>query len=246
MILGLTQKIIGSTTDSYAYMYDSLGNITAINRSGYEPLSYTYDAQNQLIKVIEGDFRYEYAYDTYGNLLSVKMYEDAIDEWLSTNTYTYGDSQWLDRLTAFNGHVIIYDEIGNPLTYYNGSDYTFAWNGRELAVAEKGSVTTTYKYGADGLRTQKKVGSTTYNHYYADGLLIRQTWGTNYMDFLYDESNYSCSTSQPIAHTDYTKFQILYKCCIAFIENLFLKKEKIFEHLRDFCQIILMCIQLRR
>ena len=38
------------------------------------------------------------------------------------------------------------------------------------------------------MRTQKTVGSTVYNYYYADGLLIRQTWGTNYMDFLYDES----------------------------------------------------------
>ena len=45
-----------------------------------------------------------------------------------------------------------------------------------------------YPYGADGLRTQKTVGNTVYNYYYADGLLIRQTWGTNYMDFLYDES----------------------------------------------------------
>ena len=49
-------------------------------------------------------------------------------------------------------------------------------------------MTTTYKYGADGLRTRKKVGSTVYDYYYADGLLVRQTWGSNYMDFLYDES----------------------------------------------------------
>ena len=40
LISGLTQKINGSTTDSYTYTYDSLGNITAINRSGYEPISY--------------------------------------------------------------------------------------------------------------------------------------------------------------------------------------------------------------
>ena len=52
----------------------------------------------------------------------------------------------------------------------------------------KGGVTTTYKYGADGLRTQKTVGSTVYNYYYSDGLLMRQTWGVNYIDFLYDES----------------------------------------------------------
>jgi hypothetical protein len=146
--------------------------------------------------VVDGDIRHEYAYDTYGNLLPAKMYEDVINELVSSNTYTYGNSQWLDQVTKFNRQTITYDGIGNPLSYYNGSSYTFTWNGRELAVAEKGSVTTTYKYGADGLRTQKKVGSTTYNHYYADGLLIRQTWGTNYMDFLYDKRGAPCSSSR--------------------------------------------------
>ena len=38
------------------------------------------------------------------------------------------------------------------------------------------------------MRTQKTVGSTVYNYYYIDGLLVRQTWGSNYIDFLYDES----------------------------------------------------------
>ena len=47
-------------------------------------------------------------------------------------------------------------------------------------TAVKGGVTTTYKYGADGLRTQKTVGDTVYNYYYSDGLLIRQTWGTKF------------------------------------------------------------------
>ena len=188
LISGLTQKVNGTTVDSYTYTYDSLGNITVINRNGYAPISYTYDVQNQLIKVVEGDVRYEYAYDTYGNLLSVKMYEEGVNELVSTNTYTYGDSQWIDRLTAFNSVGITYDGIGNPLSYYNGSSYTFTWNGRELMTAVKGGVTTTYKYGADGLRTQKTVGSTVYNYYYADGRLVRQTWGSNYMDFLYDEN----------------------------------------------------------
>lgn len=57
-----------------------------------------------------------------------------------------------------------------------------------LATAVKGSTSISYKYGADGLRTQKTVGNTVYNYYYIDGVLVRQTWGTNYMDFLYDES----------------------------------------------------------
>jgi hypothetical protein len=47
-------------------------------------------------------------------------------------------------------------ETRDGVEYYNGSSYTFTWNGRELAKAVKGGVTTTYKYGADGMRTEKK------------------------------------------------------------------------------------------
>ena len=75
-----TAKVNGTAVDSYSYTYDSLGNITAINRNGYAPLSYTYDVQGQLIKVIDGDVRYEYTYDTYGNILSVACVEDYSDE----------------------------------------------------------------------------------------------------------------------------------------------------------------------
>ena len=71
----------------------------------------------------------------------------------------------------------------------NWYSYTFTWqNGRELASAVKGGVTTTYKYGADGMRVQKKVENDIYFYYYSEGLLMRQTWGANYIDFLYDES----------------------------------------------------------
>jgi YD repeat-containing protein len=101
----------------------------------------------------------------------------------------YTDTGWLDRLTSYNGATISYDDIGNPINYNNGSAYTFAWeNGREMSLSYHNGILTTYEYGADGLRTQKTYGSTTYNYYYADGQLIRQTWGTHYIDFLYDET----------------------------------------------------------
>ena len=114
--------------------------------------------------------------------------DDYSDEVLSSNTYSYTNTQWVDQLMAFNGVGFEYDDIGNPTKYYNGSNYNFTWNGRELVSATKGNTSISYKYGADGLRTQKTVGSTVYNYYYVDGLLVRQTWGTNYMDFLYDET----------------------------------------------------------
>ena len=187
-ISGYTAKVNGTAIDSYTYSYDNLGNITIVSRNNGQPIYYTYDAQNQLIEVNDGTFRYEYTYDTYGNILSVGWFDAITDDEISIDTYAYGNSQWVDRLTEFNGEEFDYDQIGNPLSYYNGYSYTFTWNGRELATATKGSTSVSYKYGADGLRTQKTVGSTVYNYYYADGLLIRQTWGTNYMDFLYDES----------------------------------------------------------
>ena len=194
-ISGFTVRAGDTVLDSYSYTYDSLGNITAINRNG-SSISYGYDAQNQLTSMSEGNIWYVYTYDTYGNILSVQKY-DVEDEpiLLLTDTYSYNDPQWIDRLTAFNEHAITYDEIGNPLTYYNGSSYTFTWNGRELATATKGSTSLSYNYGADGLRTQKTVGDTVYNYYYSDGLLIRQTWGSNYMDFLYMDFLYDESGS---------------------------------------------------
>lgn len=69
------------------------------------------------------------------------------------------------KRTAFNGTTITYDNSGNPLSYNNGSAYTFTWDGRELESVVKGGVETRYTHGADGLRTQKQYGSTTYNWY---------------------------------------------------------------------------------
>ena len=33
---------------------------------------------------------------------------------VKTDSYTYGDSNWKDKLTAYNGVAINYDAIGNP------------------------------------------------------------------------------------------------------------------------------------
>ncbi len=180
----------GSTAVEYEYTYDAVGNITQIKQDDAVKYSYTYDEQNQLLTETQHDngIRYEYTYDTYGNIRSVKKYSTTSGALLDTDTYSYGNSSWLDRLTAFNGTSITYDGMGNPLSYNNGLSYTFTWDGRELASVLRGGVTTSYTYGADGLRTKKQHGSTTYNYYYVDGRLVRMTWINSYIDFLYDES----------------------------------------------------------
>ncbi|MBQ4617913.1 MAG: hypothetical protein IJB27_06015 [Clostridia bacterium] len=96
----------------------------------------------------------EYSYDTRGNILS-KTY--SLDNTVvDTITYTYTDTVWADRLTAFDGVAISYDQIGNPLNWTN--DASLSWqHGRQLAGYATTDKTISYTYNADGIRTSKTV-----------------------------------------------------------------------------------------
>ena len=191
LVSELSWTLQGAAALAYTYDYDTLGNINGVIRNGALEAGYIYDDQGQLITeyLYNEDAYYTYTYDTYGNIRSAVKRDLITDAVLSTETYSYTDTGWLDQLTSYNGESITYDEIGNPEIYNNGSFYLFAWeNGRELSMVYHDGIVTSYAYGADGLRTQKTYGDTTYNYYYADGQLIRQTWGTHYIDFLYDET----------------------------------------------------------
>ena len=87
----------------------------------------------------------------------------------------------------YNGQTITYDSIGNPLTYNNGSAYTFTWEGRQMQTATKGNTTWTYTYNADGLRTGKTNGTTTTTYTWNENRqLSSMTWNTGYALFYYD------------------------------------------------------------
>ena len=151
----------GMLLEGKKYVYDDVGNLKEIRESTgkYNKLvEYAYDDQNQLVKESyytpgneKPDDVYDYSYDTAGNLLSVTKNGTVI------KTYTYGDAQWHDLLTAVNGQAITYDASGNPLSY---GGWSFGWqNGRQLKTASKTSdgktETLEYSYDADGIRTSK-------------------------------------------------------------------------------------------
>ena len=169
------------------YVYDKNGNITQIiNNGGIR--SYEYDELNRLVRENDDllDQTVVYTYDNGGNILTKTYYDyttGTLGEVVDTITYTY-DTVWKDKLLTYDGgETITYDNIGNPLTY-NG--YTFTWQkGRQLASASGNGDTITYKYGADGLRTQKTVNGVTTEYTYASGLLVSQTDGTNTLNFSY-------------------------------------------------------------
>ena len=170
---------VTSGGQQYGYTYDSMGNIATYSAPGKGTVTYTYDNQGQLLSAA-GDTTYTYTYDGAGNILTAS-------DGTATHSYTYGDTNWKDLLTAFDGNSISYDAIGNPTSYYNGTRWNFTWvNGRSLATASDGTNSLSFAYDASGLRTSKTVNGTTYRYYYAGGKLMRMTWGTNTIDFFYD------------------------------------------------------------
>ena len=94
-----------------------------------------------------------------------------------TTNYTYGDSNWKDKLTAYGSTQLTYDAIGNPLTYRG---YTLTWqNGRQLASMKFRTINIGFTYDVDGLRTSKTIPNVGLEHkyYYVGNRLQYETLG---------------------------------------------------------------------
>ncbi len=103
----------------------------------------------------------------------------------STTTYTYGDSQWKDKLTQYGSTTITYDEIGNPLNYRNG---TLSWqNGRQLARFTGSNGPTTYTYNANGIRIGKASSSRTVEYTLDGTTIVAEKVNGNTRYFIYDD-----------------------------------------------------------
>ena len=180
----------GMLLEGKKYVYDDVGNLKEIRESTGDfnkLVEYAYDSQNQLTSEAyyksgeaEAYITYNYTYDTAGNLLTVSQKKGNTTTLLQT--YTYGDAQWHDLLTAVNGQAITYDASGNPLSY---GGWSFGWqNGRQLKTASKTSdgktETLEYSYDADGIRTSKTYTVETFTQlpdytvtFQADGATVK-------------------------------------------------------------------------
>ena len=92
-------------------------------------------------------------------------------------------------LTAYDGHTITYDSIGNPLSYYNGESYTMTWEqGRRLASVTTDGETITYNYDDDGIRTSKVLQGVEHRYLLNGTQIVAEIWGSNIVIYLYNEN----------------------------------------------------------
>ena len=195
---GSVTNLVASITQpgcNCGYGYDDNGNIASATLNG-KWTGYTYDALGQLIQVNDhSDTRsgkngttWKYTYDLGGNILKKERfaYADTTTP-LETVTYTYGDANWRDKLTAVNGSTIRYDAIGNPLS---DGTWTYTWqNGRQLQKMQKSGVTAEFVYNADGLRVQKTVNGVVTKYTLHGKNVVHMTSGTDELHFFYDAQN---------------------------------------------------------
>ena len=195
---GSVTNLVSSITQpgcNCGYGYDDNGNIASATLNG-KWTGYTYDALGQLIQVNdhsdtrsgENGTTWKYTYDLGGNILKKERfaYADTTNP-LETVTYTYGDANWRDKLTAVNGSTIRYDAIGNPLS---DGTWTYTWqNGRQLQKMQKAGVTAEFVYNADGLRVQKTVNGVVTDYVLHGKNVVHMTSGTDELHFFYDAQN---------------------------------------------------------
>ncbi|MDP4147166.1 MAG: DNRLRE domain-containing protein [Bacillota bacterium] len=195
---------ISNNGNVISYDYDANGNIADITQLNpatqkNETIQYYYNELNELIQENNPKLgkTIVYTYDAGGNTLTKTEYTlitDKIDTvttkpaYITSYNYTYGDSNWKDKLTSYNGKPITYattgSDIGNPLKYDN---WSLSWeHGRQLASMNNTSYNISYKYNDDGIRTSKTVNGVTTNYHLNGDKVTYESNGTDKIYYTYD------------------------------------------------------------
>ena len=190
---GQTTALVQEITqpgENHSYAYDNVGNIVSAARNGVTT-TYAYDALGQLIRVNDpSDGTWTYEYDCGGNILNKKQYAyttGTLGTVQQIVSYAYGDADWKDKLTRYNGVDIAYDAIGNPI---HDGVWAYTWeNGRQLRRMACDATIAEFVYNADGLRVQKTVNGVTTNYTLHGKNIVHMTKGNAELHFWYDAQN---------------------------------------------------------
>lgn len=174
--------------DNVKYKYDSCGNIIEITENGALSARYEYDSLNRIVREDNKKLgkTHLFNYDSCGNITSKREFTftlratEKLEELTELLTVQYGYDG--DRLMSYGGTAIVYDTYGNP-TSYKGNALTWQYGKR---LTKYGATIFTY----DGYGRRLTKGSTVFT-YDADGNLVKQSDGTNALEFIYDGNGLS-------------------------------------------------------
>jgi RHS repeat-associated protein len=170
-------------TNTWSYDYYDNGKIKNIYLNDSIYTHYEYDSIGQLTRVDDYILATStvYKHDIGGNIISKYDYElMQLDNLKKETILSYDNALWSDQLTYYDGNLISYDEIGNPISYKN-KNYT--WNsGRQLDEYQDERYKVTYSYNDMGYRQtktifEKETGKVMYqyNYYWGDGFIVAYT-----------------------------------------------------------------------
>lgn len=191
----LLESIKNGNEDEIKYIYDELGNIKEIYKGNNIIVNYYYDELGQVIRENnkEQNKTYIYEYDIGGNITNKNVYEYTDKEITNQPTeiieYIYNNANWKDQLTSYNGKEIIYDSVGNIISY-NGNEYTWQ-NGRELAtlINNEKNLNISYKYNDNRIRTEKIVNGEKTQYLLDDDIVILEIKGNDVFYYEYNEND---------------------------------------------------------
>lgn len=130
--------------------------------------TYEYSDDGKVIKEMFEDGRsVSYKYQA-GNIISADIYSKDY-KLVNSDNYTYENET--EQLSTFNGKKISYDEIGNPVRYYNGMK--FKWElGNQLVQVKNKNKNIKYSYNSEGIRISKSVNGVKTEYYVNSNKII--------------------------------------------------------------------------
>lgn len=158
----------------YDYMYDTAGqrltNQVSDNTGPIRTETYGYDKLNRLTSVNYGDGQTQsYTFDAMGNRLSKTDAGGGIN---GTESYSYNNA---NMLLSRAGNAYTNDANGNTLT---GGGRTCTWDSQNrMATCSYNGNTSSFVYGADGIRHQSTVNGTTTDFVLDNSMFIREMRG---------------------------------------------------------------------
>lgn len=137
--------------------------------------------------------KYTYLYDLSGDLLKKTLINLTNNVIIKEYNYSYTNSNWEDQLTIYDGNSIIYDSIGNMISF-DGATYTWT-NGVELSLYSNNDTNTnvSYKYDDKGIRYYKNINNTDINYYTLNSDILYEVRGNDILYYLYTATSYGIS-----------------------------------------------------